>query len=394
MTFSQNVILMKNRFVVLTALVFFAVALLTAGCVSSRVKNNISPTRTEMPDALKEQIDKGGSDYLAGHTNAALVIAFYQHGSESVQGFGEIDSSNQMLPNARTIFEIGSVTKIFTATLLSEMCDDGAVKLDDPISLFLPDGVASPRFNGHEITLLELATHTSGLPRLPGNLLDTAKDASDPYANYTTQDLYESLATVKLRSEPGATSVYSNYGYGLLGKILELKAGQSYEALIQKGICAPFGMDSTTTELSEEQAKRLTPGHDSEGKVVSNWHFDALAGCGAIRSDAADLMKFLVACLVPSGSKISTALNNTQKCYFKTFSGGIGLGWQISKANAPLTLYWHNGGTGGYRSFVGFDKQNQTAVVVLSNYGGALAGDTSVDKIGMALLKTGSKVSL
>ena len=125
-----------------------------------------------MPDThdLKAQIQTMGRDYLDGHKNAALVIAFYQKGKESVQGFGKVDNLNPNPPNARTIFEIGSVTKIFTATLLAEMFDDGAVKPDDHISLFLPKDVHSPRLNGHEITLVNLATHTSGLPRLPDNL--------------------------------------------------------------------------------------------------------------------------------------------------------------------------------------------------------------------------------
>jgi D-alanyl-D-alanine-carboxypeptidase/D-alanyl-D-alanine-endopeptidase len=343
---------------------------------------------------LKAQIQKMGEDYLAGHKNAALVIAFYQRGQESVQGFGKISDSNQSAPDARTIFEIGSVTKIFTATLLAGMVNAGVAGLNDPISLYLPKDVKSPALNGREITLVDLATHTSGLPRLPGNLLATAKDQSDPYANYTTSDLYDSLRTVKLKSEPGKKSDYSNYGYGLLGKLLEVKSGKSYEALIQEKICAPLNLDSTTTQLSQEQSTRLTPGHSSDDKVTSNWHFDSLAGCGAIRSDAADLLKFIQAELTPGDSEISKALKTTQKTYYEGFTGNIGLGWQITETFENLTVLWHNGGTGGYRSFVGFDKNNQTGVVILSNYGDAMAGDSSVDTMGMQLLKIGSKVSL
>jgi serine-type D-Ala-D-Ala carboxypeptidase/endopeptidase len=343
---------------------------------------------------LKAQIQNMGQDYLAGHKNAGLVIAFYQNGKESVQGFGKVGNANENPPDARTIFEIGSVTKIFTATLLAEMFDDGAAKPEDPISVFLPKDVRSPSLNGREITLVDLATHTSGLPRLPENLMATAKDQSDPYANYTTRDLYESLETVKLKSEPGAKSVYSNYGYGLLGKLLELKTGKSCEQLIQENICAPLGLDSTTTQLSREQAARMTPGHSPDGKVVSNWHFDALAGCGAVRSDAEDLLKFIAANLGPTDSRISRAFQNMQKCYFKGFASKVGLGWQITDTLQGLTIIWHNGGTGGYRSYVGFDKANKTGVVVLSNYGDAFAGDSSVDKVGMKLLTIGSKVSL
>ena len=349
-----------------------------------------------MPDThdLKARIEKMGRNYLAGHKNAALIIAFYQNGKESVQGFGKVSDSNQNPPDARTIFEIGSVTKIFTATLLSEMFDDGTVKPDDSISLFLPKDVRSPTLNGRGITLEDLATHTSGLPRLPYNLLSTSKNQSDPYVNYTTRDLYESLKTVKLRNEPGAKSVYSNYGFGLLGKLLELKSGKSYQELIQQNICAPLGLDSTTTQLSQEEAARLAPGHSPDGKVVSNWHFDALAGCGAILSDATDLLKFIEANLGPANSGISRAFQNMQTCHFKGFANSVGLGWQLTDTVEGLSIIWHNGGTGGYRSFVGFDKTHQTGVVVLSNYGDAFAGDNSVDTMGMKLLTIGSKVSL
>jgi D-alanyl-D-alanine-carboxypeptidase/D-alanyl-D-alanine-endopeptidase len=349
-----------------------------------------------MPDThnLSKQINKMGAGYLASHPNGALVIAFYQNGKQSFQGFGKISSSNTNPPDARTIFEIGSVTKIFTAAVLEKMADDGTVKLDDPISLYLPKDVASPKKNAHEITLENLATHTSGLPRLPENLFATTKDQQNPYANYTTKDLYESLADVNLNSEPGKKSDYSNYGYGLLGKILELKTGKSYEVLVQENVCEPLLLQNTTTQLSAQQKVRLTPGHNPKGETVSNWDFDALAGCGAVRSDATDLLKFVEANLDRTNSGIYKVLNETQKNHFKTFTGGIGLGWQIENEIEEMTLHWHNGGTGGYKSFIGFDKKNNVGVVILSNYGDAMVNDSSTDDMGMKLLKIGSKVSL
>jgi D-alanyl-D-alanine-carboxypeptidase/D-alanyl-D-alanine-endopeptidase len=349
-----------------------------------------------MPDThdLTKQVSDMGADYMVDHTNAELVIAVYQHGKVSFQGFGKVSDANQNTPDENTIFEIGSVTKIFTATLLAEMVDDGTVKLDDPISLYLPAGVTSPKKNGHEITLENLATHTSGLPRLPDNLLPNAKDPQNPYADYTTQKLYDSLATVRLASEPGSKSVYSNYGFGLLGKILALKVGKPYEELIEENICAPLELKDTTISLSAEQKARLAPGHSPDGSVVPNWDFDALAGCGAMRSDAADLIKLVRANLSESDSRVSRALNETHENHFQTMSGGIGLGWQISRTVEGQSLLWHNGGTGGYVSFVGFDKENEIGVVILSSYGDAFVGDTSVDKMGMKILRTGSKASL
>lgn len=341
---------------------------------------------------LREQIKAMGADYLMSHPKAAVVIAFYQRGQESVQGFGTANGADP--PDAQTIFEIGSVTKTFTAAMLSEMVADGSMKLDDPISLYLPKGVVSPTKNGREITLENLATHTSGLPRLPDNFFAVVTNQQNPYISYTTKDLYDSLATVQLRTDPGKTSDYSNYGFGLLGKILELKTGKSYETLLQEDICAPLGMENTTTQLSAGQRQRLTPGHDSKGNVVSNWDFDALAGCGAIRSDATDMLKYIEANLGKATPKLLGAMEADQAPHYTGLTGIVGLGWQITKTVEGPTIIWHNGGTGGYRSFVGFDKEHQVGIVVLSNYGDAITGDSSIDRIGMKLLTLGTKVSL
>lgn len=349
-----------------------------------------------MPDShdLKQQISRMGADYLVSRQNGALVIAFYQRGRESFQGFGKKSAADAGSPDAKTIFEIGSMTKIFTATVLAEMVNDGAVKLDDPISRYLPTGVESPKSNRHEITLENLATHTSGLPRLPDNFFDISTNELNPYVNYTTKDLFADVSAIKLGNEPGKVSVYSNYGFGLLGKLLELKAGKSYEELIQQNVCAPLGLPDTTTQLSAKQRELLTPGHDGNGNVVPNWDFNALAGAGAIRSDTADILKFVEANLGHAGSRVSEALAKTQECHFKQLAGGVGLGWQITQTVQGQTVIWHNGGTGGYVSFMGFDKQSQVGVVILSNYADGASGDHSVDEMGMDLLRIGSKVSL
>jgi D-alanyl-D-alanine-carboxypeptidase/D-alanyl-D-alanine-endopeptidase len=262
-----------------------------------------------------------------------------------------------------------------------------------PDSRYLPNGIASPQKNGREITLAQLATHTSGLPRLPDNLDRAVTDEQNPYAHYQAADLYQALTTVKLSAAPGKKSDYSNYGFGLLGHILELKAGKPYEALVTETLCAPLGMSNTVIQLSPEQKARLAPGHDPKGAPVANWDFAVLAGCGAFRSNASDLLRFLEANLKDTASPISKALADAQKFHFKTFGGGVGLGWQIEETIEEQILHWHNGGTGGYVSFLGFDRAHQVGVVILSNYGDAWAGDSSVDSLGMEILKWAPKIS-
>ena len=261
------------------------------------------------------------------------------------------------------------------------------------VRLYLPPGVASPRKNGHEITLEQLATHTSGLPRLPPNWNATVTNELNPYLSYTAADLYQSLAQVQLSTVPGQTSDYSNYGFGLLGQLLSLKTGLPYETLVRQTVCEPLGLTNTVIHLNAEQRDRLAPGHNPQGNIVPNWDMDALAGCGALRSNAHDLLTLLSANLETNNTPIYQALAEARKYHFKEFSGGVGLGWQIAEPVDGRVVWWHNGGTGGYYSFIAFDRQNHVGVVILSNYGDAFAGDSTIDHMGMDLLKLAGKVS-
>src|SRR6185369_1631387 len=180
--------------------------------------------------------------------------------------------------NARTMFEIGSITKTFTASILADMVARGEVKLDDPVSKFLPGTVKVPARGGKQITLLDLATQSSGLPRMPTNF--QPKDGANPYADYTVQQMYDFISGYQLPRDIGAQYEYSNLGFGLLGQALALRAGKSYGELVRERILQPLGMNSTTIELSADQKARLAPGHGPNGSVVSNWDIPGLAGAG------------------------------------------------------------------------------------------------------------------
>ena len=171
--------------------------------------------------------------------------------------------------DADTIFEIGSITKVFTTTLLEDMVERGEVKLDGPISKYLPASVKAPSRNGREIALLDLATHTSGLPRLPGNLSvwHIATHAENPYADYTLKMLYDFLSGYKLKRDIGSKYEYSNLGVGLLGQLLAFKAGTNYESLVVERVCKPLKMEDTCITLSPELQSRLASGHDESGKT-------------------------------------------------------------------------------------------------------------------------------
>jgi serine-type D-Ala-D-Ala carboxypeptidase/endopeptidase len=257
----------------------------------------------------------------------------------------------------------------------------GEVALDDPVAKYLPASVKMPERNGRPITLVDLATHTSGLPRLPTNL--PIKNLDNPYASYTVADLYQFLSSYQLTRDPGSQYEYSNLGGGLLGHVLALRAGTSYEALVRSRICDPLGMKDTRITLAPEREARLAVGHNQALESVGNWDLPTLAGAGALRSTANDLLTFLAANLGYVKSPLGPAMAAMLNVRRPTGQPGLetGLAWLISTTNGKQ-IVWHNGGTGGYRSFIGFDPKARIGVVALSNTFTA----AGVDDIGRHLL--------
>jgi CubicO group peptidase (beta-lactamase class C family) len=256
-------------------------------------------------------------------------------------------------PNS--IFEIGSITKVFTALLLARMAQDGRVELGDRPTRCRP------------ITLADLACHTAGLPRLPkGFLIRGLRHPRDPYAQFGAPELEHALRVVHLRSQGRVR--YSNLGAGVLGYLLSLRQGVSYGDLIAQEICAPLRLDDTFLAVPEDKRGRFVDGHDRRGRRVPHWHFDALAGAGGLRSTAADLLTFLALQIDPPDSPLGAAARLTHVPRARRGRLRVGLGWLHTSLNGDdEDLIWHNGGTGGFRSFVGFMPDSKVGVVVLSN---------------------------
>ena len=280
---------------------------------------------------------------------------------------------------ADRVFEIGSITKVFTASLLADMVARGEVKLDDPVAKFLPRSVHMPARNGRQITLLDLATQSSGLPRMPSNF--APHDSMNPYADYSVPQMYVFLSGYQLPRDVGAEYEYSNLGVGLLGHVLALKARMSYEDLVTRRVLTPLAMRETAITLTPELRARLAPGHDAEGHVVPNWDLPTLAGAGALRSTVGDMLTFLAANLDSMATPLSLTLWQTHSERHATGDSHlkIGLAWHILQRPVG-NIVWHNGGTGGYRTFIGFDPVRHIGVVALSNK------NESVDDIGFHLL--------
>ena len=340
--------------------------LLTAMAATAAVAEDASlPLRVEQ--AIQARVEAG--EY------PALVVATIDGESSAVRSWGKLDDGRA--PDADTLFEIGSITKTFTATLLAQAVKNGKLQLDTPVATLLP-GFTLPERNGAAITLGMLAEQDSGLPRLPGNLAPV--DITDPYADYDAAKLRAFLADYTLTRDPGASFEYSNLGYGLLGHALATHAGTDYATLLHKQVLAPLGMNSSGTTLPSSSHVRLARGHDPDGKPVPNWNFDVLAGAGAIRSTGADMLRYLAANLGTLDTPLSVALRFAQAPRRAVgASEHIGLGW-MTRHTPHGDITWHNGMTGGYASFIGFDARTRHGVVVLVN------AQRSVDDLGFALL--------
>ena len=265
-----------------------------------------------------------------------------------------------------TVFEIGSLTKVFTGLLLTEMAERGAVRLDAPVSAYLPDSVRLATADTARITLQHLSTHTSGLARLPGNIAPA--HPADPYADYTAADLYAFLQDAQLARAPGVAYAYSNVGTGLLGHVLARRANASYEAVLRQRVLEPLGLHNTGFDMPPDAAATHHATGYASGQAVPYWRFDVLAGAGALRSTAPDMLRFLQMNLRPEGQPLARALRAAQTVRHRGGGGPtLALGWHVAPLPTGAPLYWHNGGTGGFRSFAGFVQDGSVAVVVLAN---------------------------
>jgi serine-type D-Ala-D-Ala carboxypeptidase/endopeptidase len=283
-------------------------------------------------------------------------------------GVEEVNWSAGELPDgADSVFEIGSITKLFTSTLLVDMARDGLVALHDPVQELLPAGMIVP-VRGRPITLEDLACHGSGLPRLPRGLLRPAftRERRDPYARLDAERLGRALARTSARREPGAKWAYSNLGAGLLGFALAQRAGCSYDELVRSRISNPLGLRDTGTDVDQG---RLAGGHSRLGRPRPHWHFDALAGAGALRSNVADLLTFLRLHAGEPPGPLADAVAEMQRPRLRRGRMSFGLGWVImpGASRLPFELLIHDGGTAGFRSLVALSPERRLAVVVLAN---------------------------
>jgi serine-type D-Ala-D-Ala carboxypeptidase/endopeptidase len=326
-------------------------------------------------------------------TNSCIVIGLVDERGSRIFSAGQLDNGTDREVNGDTVFFIGSVSKTFTALALEDMVERGQIKLDDPVAKYLPQLVKVPTYHGKEITLLDLATHTSGLPWDPDNM--TGAEVKEQYETYTVEKMYAFLSGYTLMRKPGTEFGYSNVGMALLGHVLALKAGTNFESLVVDRICRPLHMDSTRITLTPEMKARLAMGHDDSDKPSPPWNLQVYSPAGNIHSTAKDLLKYASAQAGLAPSRLASLMEKTHAIRFTDSHGwpeipGFGvfgrtaMDWVDRAAYQPpgMDLLGHAGGAGSYHAFVGFDHKQRRGVVVLST-----ANNLSVEAIGWTLLQ-------
>ncbi len=302
---------------------------------------------------------------------------FFGFGGTGADGSGPV-------PDEHTLYEIGSITKVFTAVLLAEAAEAGEVSLDTPLAEAFPDDREAPQLGEHQIELWHLATHSSGLPAMPANMRPT--HPAQPFAGYSSDLMYDFLEAVTPARPPETGYEYSNLATGLLGRLLEARLGVPYEQLLATRIFSPAGMQESSISIDEANEARIAQ-PSAEGLTASRWNdMDALAPCGAIVSSASDLLRFAAENIEPTDpeSTLARALAAAHQPRFTDPRSGttVGLGWHLAGDEQTL---WHNGMTGGYSSMLLVNIPERLAVVVLAN-GATMDTTAAGDRIMRSLL--------
>lgn len=328
---------------------------------------------------LDDAVRQRAEELTRSGMHASIIIAVIDGKHSAVYGFGSVHAGKNAKPGADTVYQIGSVTKTMTALLLADAVVEGKVTLAEPVATLLP-GYTVPAFDGKTISVLDLATHYSALPRLPDNF--APKDPANPYADYTDAKQRQFLAAYQLPRAPGSTFDYSNIGYAVLGTALAAQAGSSYEALLQSRIAVPLGMRSTSNTPTHGMLARLAPGHLLTGEPTPAWDLNVVAPAGGVYSSARDMVAYLQAYMFKPLRPYALAIK-PQRSLAPDSATKIGLAWLLEQQQGQ-SYAWHSGQTGGYTSYAAFTTDGKRGVVVLTNTA------RTVDALGLSALLPGT----
>jgi serine-type D-Ala-D-Ala carboxypeptidase/endopeptidase len=348
-------------------LIGFLILLMQLGWSASFVQSE--PPKPSVPGITSEKMDLLVQPYLDNHIVNAVSIGVVQGDRAWDRHYGSLSTEQPQPPTGATLYEIGSISKVFTGILLADAVETGRVKLDQPIGSLMTELQTSNKEVGESILLRHLATHSSGLPRMPDNI--NPANPVDPYQDYGRDLMVQFMSTVKPTAKPEQKVEYSNLAAGMLGQLLADQAGADYETLLKNRLTSPLQMHATSITLSDDQKKLFAPPHNADCMPDHPWHFQAMAGAGAIRSSTADMLRFMQMNLVPpqgtaDEQAVSKAIELAWKEQLPSKDGSfaMGLGWHIARDGSAR---WHNGQTGGFHSMMLLDRRFNIGVVLLCN---------------------------
>lgn len=354
----------------------FVVSLMVAGSILGCSKDPITPADLSN-NPLATQLDKDVDALVKKHRSSlntvGLSIGIWKDGQSNIYGYGETRKGTQQVPDAHTFFEIGSITKTFTATAMVQWLNEKGLSLEHPIQAFLPSFIPSLEKGGMKITFKQLLNHSSGLAYFPDNLNLLLNTEAEALASYSETKLFDYLKKGKLNAVPGTTYEYSNTALGLAGTILARENQLSYGDYLQAKVCGPLGLFETKVKLSSEEKTRMADAHKG-GKKTAWWEsLGALDGAGVMRSTTADLLKYGVANLNPPENALGQAMRTAHIATFRDAKNlgdniEVCLGWiKVKPGDGSPEFLVHDGGTGGFNSFLIVDKTNQLVLVVWYN---------------------------
>ncbi|MFD9889889.1 serine hydrolase domain-containing protein [Amycolatopsis sp. NPDC059027] len=320
-------------------------------------------------DRLKSLVDSQLAG-AAGKGYPSLVIGLFDRHGQYVAGTGNSGQPDGRRPDGRTVYQIGSITKTFTGLAVALEVVHGRRRFEDPLQRYLPGWLHLPTWQGRQITIGDVATHTSGIPSFPESWKKRPDvDWRDPYAIFTLKDVAETLRETTLPREPGKVFDYSNLATGLQGQSLAIGEEAAYESVVRPRITGPLGLRDTSTAVRGEQYARKAVGHNESGAVTPDWHVRTCAAAGALYGTVDDLLRYVRAYLAPARGPLGEAMRLVRQPRFAVDPvRNIGVNWLLEPLpRSGKQLVWHNGGTGGFRSFAGFCPDSGTGVAILTN---------------------------
>ena len=346
-------------------------ALLLQGCSVSQNQETTALESTNTPIgnvemSLEQMVEEMVAPFISKEEHIGLSLALIDGEDMEYFHFGKVEKGSAVQPTNEHLWEIGSISKTYTAILALRYCEANDLALDSPVNDWLPDECTDLSLEGQPLTFLHLLNHTSGLPRLPADLFDGA-DEEDPYAHYSREMILDYVCKFEPNRVPGTVHEYSNLGFALVGLLLERHSGKSYAELLEEYVFHPLGLEESYVQLDDDQRELFVAPYLPDGSPGSHWTMEAWAPTGALVTTIADLARYAQAQLPGHGGALEASLATTkQVTHTENENMSIGLGW-FTITTPAFSWYFHNGGTGGFSSLLLADPANGKAMVMISN---------------------------